>query len=110
MSQTCPTRWYCAKIRAIHRQYAARRGYGRRRRDLRCKRVDSRNTTTKSIDVETHPATAEANTHLRARTQDWDIIDRAAELVGANRSQFMLASALGSVPIATTRGFLIQAL
>jgi uncharacterized protein (DUF1778 family) len=40
------------------------------------------------------PATAEVNIHLRARTQDKALIDQAAELVGANRSQFMLASAL----------------
>jgi uncharacterized protein (DUF1778 family) len=38
--------------------------------------------------------TAETNIHLRARAQDRDLIDRAAELVGANRSQFMLSSAL----------------
>jgi uncharacterized protein (DUF1778 family) len=38
--------------------------------------------------------TAEVNIHLRARTQDRNIIDQAAELVGANRSQFMLGSAL----------------
>ena len=37
---------------------------------------------------------AEVNIHLRARTQDRNLIDQAAELVGANRSQFMLASAL----------------
>jgi uncharacterized protein (DUF1778 family) len=37
---------------------------------------------------------AEVNIHLRARTQDRDLIDQAAELMGANRSQFMLASAL----------------
>lgn len=37
---------------------------------------------------------AEVNIHLRARTQDRQLIDQAAELVGANRSQFMLASAL----------------
>ena len=37
---------------------------------------------------------ADVNIHLRARAQDRQIIDRAAELVGANRSQFMLASAL----------------
>ncbi len=37
---------------------------------------------------------AEVNIHLRARAQDRAIIDQAAELVGANRSQFMLASAL----------------
>lgn len=39
-------------------------------------------------------ATAEINIHLRARTQDRELIDQAAELVGANRSQFMMASAL----------------
>jgi uncharacterized protein (DUF1778 family) len=37
---------------------------------------------------------AEVNIHLRARMQDREIIDQAAELVGANRSQFMMASAL----------------
>ncbi len=37
---------------------------------------------------------AEVNIHLRARAQDRIIIDKAAELVGANRSQFMLSSAL----------------
>jgi uncharacterized protein (DUF1778 family) len=37
---------------------------------------------------------AEVNIHLRAREQDRQLIDQAAELVGANRSQFMLASAL----------------
>jgi len=37
---------------------------------------------------------ADANIHLRARPQDRKLIDRAAELSGANRSQFMLASAL----------------
>jgi uncharacterized protein (DUF1778 family) len=40
------------------------------------------------------PATAEVNIHLRARTQDRTLIDQAAELIGANRSQFMLAAAL----------------
>ena len=39
-------------------------------------------------------STAEINIHLRARTQDRNLIDKAAELVGANRSQFMIASAL----------------
>jgi uncharacterized protein (DUF1778 family) len=37
---------------------------------------------------------AEVNIHLRARSQDRNLIDRAAELVGANRSQFMMASAI----------------
>lgn len=40
------------------------------------------------------PTNAEVNIHLRARAQDRTIIDQAAELVGANRSQFMMASAL----------------
>lgn len=39
---------------------------------------------------------AEVNIHLRARTQDRDLIDHAADLVGANRSQFMIASALAA--------------
>ena len=33
---------------------------------------------------------------LRARAKDRNLIDHAAELVGANRSQFMLASALNA--------------
>jgi len=40
--------------------------------------------------------TAEVNIHLRARAKDRNLIDHAAELVGANRSQFMLASALNA--------------
>jgi len=43
---------------------------------------------------QTQPTPAEVNIHLRARPQDRDLIDCAAGLVGANRSQFMLASAL----------------
>jgi uncharacterized protein (DUF1778 family) len=39
-------------------------------------------------------AIAEVNIHLRARSQDRALIDRAAELVGANRSHFMMASAI----------------
>lgn len=38
--------------------------------------------------------TADVNIHLRARVRDRDLIDRAAELAGTTRSQFMLASAL----------------
>ena len=38
--------------------------------------------------------TAEVNIHLRARLGDRALIDQAAELVGANRSQFMMVSAL----------------
>jgi uncharacterized protein (DUF1778 family) len=37
---------------------------------------------------------AEVNIHLRARSHDRALIDQAAELVGSNRSQFMIASAL----------------
>ena len=37
---------------------------------------------------------AEVNIHLRARERDRALIDQAAGLVGANRSQFMLASAI----------------
>ncbi len=44
--------------------------------------------------METEVITAEVNIHLRARARDRAIIDQAAELVGANRSQFMMASAL----------------
>ncbi|MEP6869927.1 MAG: DUF1778 domain-containing protein [Novosphingobium sp.] len=44
--------------------------------------------------MEPQAATAEVNIHLRARARDRALIDQAAELVGANRSQFMMASAL----------------
>ena len=44
--------------------------------------------------MKTDQPIAEVNIHLRARAQDRMLIDRAAELLGANRSQFMLASAL----------------
>lgn len=37
---------------------------------------------------------AEVNIHLRAPARDRALIDQAAGLLGANRSQFMLASAL----------------
>jgi uncharacterized protein (DUF1778 family) len=37
---------------------------------------------------------AEVNIHLRARAQDKVLIDQAAELLGENRSQFMLSSAI----------------
>ena len=42
----------------------------------------------------TSVGTAEVNIHLRARAQDRTLIDQAAGLVGTNRSQFMIASAL----------------
>ena len=44
--------------------------------------------------MRTEPSLAEVNIHLRARAEDKDIIDQAAGLIGSNRSQFMLASAL----------------
>ncbi len=44
--------------------------------------------------MKTQQPTAEVNIHLRARAQDRMLIDQAAELLGANRSQFMMASAL----------------
>ncbi len=37
---------------------------------------------------------AEVNIHLRARAKDKDFIDQMAEIVGLNRSQFMMMSAL----------------
>ena len=40
-----------------------------------------------------HPS-AEVNIHLRAKAHDRLLIDQAAELLGSNRSQFMMASAL----------------
>lgn len=44
--------------------------------------------------MKTQPVTAEVNIHLRARANDKLLIDQAAELLGSNRSQFMMASAL----------------
>jgi uncharacterized protein (DUF1778 family) len=58
------------------------------------KRVDNANTPTLSKTMPSQPAIAEVNIHLRARTQDKTLIDQAADLIGANRSQFMIASAL----------------
>jgi uncharacterized protein (DUF1778 family) len=37
---------------------------------------------------------ADVTIHLRASAADRDFIDRVAEIVGSNRSQFMLSSAL----------------
>lgn len=42
---------------------------------------------------ETH-TNAEVNIHLRAKAHDRLLIDQAAELLGSNRSQFMMASSL----------------
>jgi len=44
--------------------------------------------------MKTRHATAEVNIHLRARAHDKLLIDQAVELLGLNRSQFMMASAL----------------
>jgi uncharacterized protein (DUF1778 family) len=44
--------------------------------------------------MDTDTSAAEVNIHLRARARDRELIDQAAGLVGANRTQFMLASAL----------------
>ncbi len=44
--------------------------------------------------MKTQHATAEVNIHLRAKAHDRMLIDQAAELLGSNRSQFMMASAL----------------
>ena len=44
--------------------------------------------------MKTHQPIAEVNIHLRARAQDRMLIDQAAELLGSNRSQFMMASAI----------------
>jgi uncharacterized protein (DUF1778 family) len=59
-----------------------------------CSCVDISNTNRHPIAMKTDQPIAEVNIHLRARAQDRMLIDRAAELLGANRSQFMLASAL----------------
>lgn len=56
--------------------------------------VDNVNTLYHAAPMNEQPALADINIHLRARPQDRLIIDQAAELVGANRSQFMMASAL----------------
>lgn len=44
--------------------------------------------------MRTEHTPAEVNIHLRAKAHDKLLIDQAAELLGSNRSQFMLASAL----------------
>jgi uncharacterized protein (DUF1778 family) len=44
--------------------------------------------------MKTEHLPAEVNIHLRARAHDRMLIDQAAELLGSNRSQFMMASAL----------------
>jgi uncharacterized protein (DUF1778 family) len=47
-----------------------------------------------SLLMGNQPSLAEINIHLRARAEDKNIIDQAAGIIGSNRSQFMLASAL----------------
>lgn len=44
--------------------------------------------------MRTEHTPAEVNIHVRAKAHDRLLIDQAAELVGSNRSQFMMASAL----------------
>jgi uncharacterized protein (DUF1778 family) len=56
--------------------------------------VDIVNTNAQCSGMAKASHSADVNIHLRARPQDRKLIDRAAELSGANRSQFMLASAL----------------
>jgi len=56
--------------------------------------VDNVNTLDLNCEMSDPSPTAEVNIHLRARSQDRLLIDQAAELVGTNRSQFMMASAL----------------
>ncbi len=56
--------------------------------------VDNSNTRAHGRRMSQPSTTAQVNIHLRARERDRAIIDQAAELIGANRSQFMLASAL----------------
>ncbi len=46
------------------------------------------------VDMADPSTTAKVNVHLRARAQDRNTIDQAAQLVGVSRSRFMLASAL----------------
>ena len=60
--------------------------------ELTC--VDNVTTLLHNTQMNNQPTLADINIHLRARPQDREIIDQAAELVGSNRSQFMLASAL----------------
>lgn len=44
--------------------------------------------------MRTEHTSAEVNIYLRAKAHDRLLIDQAAELLGSNRSQFMMASAL----------------
>src|SRR5712671_2680627 len=56
--------------------------------------VDNVSTDVHHRSMAKSSLSADVNIHLRARPQDRKLIDRAAKLSGANRSQFMLASAL----------------
>jgi len=40
----------------------------------------------------TETTTAEAHIHLRVRTEDKELIDRVAGMMGVNRSQFLLSA------------------
>ncbi len=44
--------------------------------------------------MSTSAETSDVHIHLRARAQDRALIDRAAELTGSNRSQFILEASL----------------
>ena len=61
---------------------------------LRCDVLTSATHATILSGMKTDQPIAEVNIHLRARAQDRMLIDQAAELLGANRSQFMMASAI----------------
>jgi len=56
--------------------------------------VDNVDTLDFNREMSDPSPAAEVNIHLRARSQDMMLIDQAAKLVGTNRSQFMMASAL----------------
>ena len=56
--------------------------------------VDNVNTSIHIELMRKASQSADVNIHLRARPQDRKLIDRAAELSGANRSHFMLTAAL----------------
>jgi uncharacterized protein (DUF1778 family) len=63
-------------------------------REIESPRVDNVHTRLHLSFMTVAQTKAEVNIHLRARAQDRDLIDQAAELAGLNRSHFMLACAL----------------
>jgi len=56
--------------------------------------ADGRALFIQAEPMKTEHIPAEVNIHLRAKAHDRMLIDQAAELLGSNRSQFMMASAL----------------